>query len=319
MLPLDTVEGIWRIIISTFTYVQAPYSVHVDVSRGDAAMRDSARFHFGFTVPCVPHMSARGVIGAVADAAGDLGMFALDGGPGAGAWWMRLARADAPKVIARLPFVERPDHPAGMPIFVIAKPLADGGGARRGAGGGDARPMARRVSAGDRGARRRDHRQRRRRHGPVAAGRAAGHSGRRVGGGARWPRRAAPTCAARRSARTPRASTDRNCARAAARRSTRRRCPRSKPVRPQPRAEIMAIDAYVPGKSARRRARQGPQAVVERIAARPFAARDRGVSRQRRISWRSIPTARRGGCARRSPGATASTPSRSSAATVRTS
>jgi hypothetical protein len=31
----------------------------------------------------------------------------------------------APKIIARLPFVERPDHPAGMPVFVIAKPLAD--------------------------------------------------------------------------------------------------------------------------------------------------------------------------------------------------
>src|SRR3982074_957917 len=28
ILPLDTVEGIWRVIISTFTYVQAPYSVH---------------------------------------------------------------------------------------------------------------------------------------------------------------------------------------------------------------------------------------------------------------------------------------------------
>ena len=125
-LPLDTVESIWRIIISTFTYLQSPYSVHVDVSRGDAPMRDSARFHFGFTVPCVPHMSANGVIGAVAAAAGDLGMFALDGGPGAGAWWMRLTRAEAPKIIARLPFVERPDHPAGMPIFVIAKPLADG-------------------------------------------------------------------------------------------------------------------------------------------------------------------------------------------------
>ena len=51
LLPLDTVEGIWRVIISTFTYVQAPYSVHVDVSGGDAAMRDSARFHFGFTTP----------------------------------------------------------------------------------------------------------------------------------------------------------------------------------------------------------------------------------------------------------------------------
>jgi hypothetical protein len=126
LLPLDTVEGIWRIIISTFTYVQSPYRVHVDVSRGDAAIRDSARFHFGFTVPCVPHMSALGVIDAVQDAQGDLGMFALDGAAGA-PWWMRLASQRAPKIIARLPFVERPDHPAGMPAFVIAKPLADGG------------------------------------------------------------------------------------------------------------------------------------------------------------------------------------------------
>jgi chorismate mutase len=126
LLPLDTVEGVWRIIISTFTYVQAPYSVHADMSRGDAAMRDSARFHFGFTVPCVSHHSAAGVINAVAQASGDLGMFALDGGAAAGAWWSRLAPASAPKIIARLPLVERPDHPAGMPVFVIAKPLSDG-------------------------------------------------------------------------------------------------------------------------------------------------------------------------------------------------
>jgi chorismate mutase len=126
LLPLDTVEGIWRVIISTFTYVQAPYSVHVDVSGGDAAMRDSARFHFGFTTPCVPHFGAGEVIRAVADSVGDLGMFAVDGGPGAGAWWTKLAPPEAPKIIARLPFVERADHPAGMPVFVISKPLVDG-------------------------------------------------------------------------------------------------------------------------------------------------------------------------------------------------
>ena len=125
-LPLDTVESVWRVIISTFTYVQSPYSVHVDASRGDAAMRDSARFHFGFTAPCVPHMSAKAVIDAVAAAPGDLGMVALDGGIRSGAWWMNLAAGEAPKIIARLPFIERPDHPAGMPIFVIARPLADG-------------------------------------------------------------------------------------------------------------------------------------------------------------------------------------------------
>src|ERR1700742_4661476 len=51
ILPLDTVESIWRVIISTFTFVQAPFSVHADLSSGETAMRDSARFHFVFTVP----------------------------------------------------------------------------------------------------------------------------------------------------------------------------------------------------------------------------------------------------------------------------
>ena len=64
-LPLDTAESIWRVIISTFTYVQAPFSVHADLSAGDALMRDSARFHFGFTVPFVPHMGAASVVEAV--------------------------------------------------------------------------------------------------------------------------------------------------------------------------------------------------------------------------------------------------------------
>ena len=126
LLPFDTVESIWRVIISTFTYVQAPYSVHIDVSRNDAAMRDSARFHFGFTVPWVLHRGAAEVIESVRTSTGDLGMFAIDGLPEGRAWWTALAALDAPKVIARLPFVERPDHPAGIPVFVISNPLAEG-------------------------------------------------------------------------------------------------------------------------------------------------------------------------------------------------
>ncbi len=126
LLPFETVEAIWRIIISTFTYVQAPYSVHIDVSRGDAAMRDSARFHFGFTVPCVLHTSPGEVIEAVRRSAGDLGMFTIDCVPNVPAWWTVLAPHGAPKVIARLPFVERPGHPAGTPVFVISNPLAEG-------------------------------------------------------------------------------------------------------------------------------------------------------------------------------------------------
>ena len=74
ILPLDTVESIWRVIISTFTYVQAPFSVHADVSVGESAMRDSARFHFGFTVPYVAHFSAQAAVEAVAKSKGDLAL-----------------------------------------------------------------------------------------------------------------------------------------------------------------------------------------------------------------------------------------------------
>src|SRR5215475_5570021 len=66
ILPLDTAESIWRVIIATFTHVQAPFSLHADLSAGEAAMRDSARFHFGFTVPFVGHLGASGVVAAIA-------------------------------------------------------------------------------------------------------------------------------------------------------------------------------------------------------------------------------------------------------------
>ena len=123
VLPLDTAESIWRVIISTFTYVQAPFSVHADLSAGDAAMRDSARFHFGFTVPFVPHMGAAGVVAAVSESKGDLGL--VPASAGSSAWWSALEFDSAPKIIARLPFVERPDHPAAFPVFVVSRVAAD--------------------------------------------------------------------------------------------------------------------------------------------------------------------------------------------------
>ena len=124
LLPVDTVESIWRVIISTFTYVQAHYSAHVDVSSGDAGMRDSARFHFGFTVPFVPHQGPSAVVRAVADAPTDLGLVRAISVAADGPWWRALEAPEAPKIIARLPFVDRADHPAGTPVFVIAHPLA---------------------------------------------------------------------------------------------------------------------------------------------------------------------------------------------------
>src|SRR5271155_3601544 len=124
-LPLETAESIWRVIISTFTYVQAPFAVHADLSAGDALMRDSARFHFGFTVPFVPHMGAANVVQAVTASKGDLALVPAFATAGAGPWWTALEFEAAPKIIARLPFVERADHPAAMPLLVVSRVAAD--------------------------------------------------------------------------------------------------------------------------------------------------------------------------------------------------
>jgi chorismate mutase len=123
ILPLDTAESILRVVIATFTYVQAPFRVHADLSAGEAAMRDTERFHFGFTVPLVPHMGAAGVVTQVGKSKGDLGLVSATA-PGS-AWWSALEGDHAPKIIARLPFVERADHPAGLPVFAIARPHPD--------------------------------------------------------------------------------------------------------------------------------------------------------------------------------------------------
>jgi chorismate mutase len=122
ILPLDTVESIWRVIISTFTYVQAPFSVHADLAAGESAIRDSARFHFGFTVPFVSHADASGVVTAVSISKGDLGLIPAGMSTASEAWWTALEQPNGPKIIARLPFVERHDHPAGLPVFAIARP-----------------------------------------------------------------------------------------------------------------------------------------------------------------------------------------------------
>jgi hypothetical protein len=68
-------------------------------------------------------MGAAGVVAAVSDSKGDLGL--IPAIASAGAWWTALEFDAAPKIIARLPFVERADHPAALPVFVISRVADD--------------------------------------------------------------------------------------------------------------------------------------------------------------------------------------------------
>ncbi len=122
-LPLVTVEHLWREIISTFTYLQAPYRVHVAADGRSQAMRDVARFYFGFTVPLSQHESPVDAVAAVTGSRSDLAIVPL--GETGVCWWDALDCKAAPRIIARLPFLMADGRSAGEPAVIVSNPLDD--------------------------------------------------------------------------------------------------------------------------------------------------------------------------------------------------
>jgi chorismate mutase-like protein len=119
-LPLATVEHIWREIITTFTAMQAPFSVIAGPAKDQLAMRDLVRFHFGFSVPVENAGTNEKAIASVARSKKAVAVIAATA---KGRWWQGLVGASAPKIFARLPFIESPDRPADLPAFVVGPPL----------------------------------------------------------------------------------------------------------------------------------------------------------------------------------------------------
>lgn len=119
-LPVTAVEHLWREIISTFTALQAPFSVHATPMDGDLVSAvETARFYFGFSVPLLMEANAQDVVATI-EAGGDkLGILPLEG---LYPWWQGLRKA---QIVCRLPFIEAENRPAARPAVVIAPPLAD--------------------------------------------------------------------------------------------------------------------------------------------------------------------------------------------------
>src|SRR5260370_15336206 len=70
-------------------------------------------------------MGAAAAVAAVAAWKGALALVRATLIAGAPAWWPALEGEREPKIIARLPFVERADHPAGLPVFVVSRSAPD--------------------------------------------------------------------------------------------------------------------------------------------------------------------------------------------------
>lgn len=125
-LPVELVVQIWRQIISTFTYVQAPHSVHVVMGPEQENARELARFHFGFGVPLVKHSSPASVIAAIGRDRGDLGLIGL--GAAREPWWEKLGLADQPIAMATAPAIARAASPRPPQALVIGHPSIDTAG-----------------------------------------------------------------------------------------------------------------------------------------------------------------------------------------------
>lgn len=110
-LPVSTVEHIWREIIGTFTYLQAPYAVRC-ARAAEPAMRDLLRYSFGFASPIVAAADDGEAVAAVSRSGTDLAVIGLDA-PLNERWWEEMpppdpapAGATGAKVIAALSFLE---------------------------------------------------------------------------------------------------------------------------------------------------------------------------------------------------------------------
>ena len=124
-LPLNTVESIWRVIISTSPTCRRHsrcMPTSPPATRRCAIPRASIS-----ASPCrsCRTWGRRAWSKRLPKSRGDLGLVPAFAIAGAGPWWAALEFDSAPKIVARLPFVERHDHPAAMPVFVVSRAAAD--------------------------------------------------------------------------------------------------------------------------------------------------------------------------------------------------
>lgn len=121
ILPITTVEHLWREIIATFTHMQAPFEVVVEPG---AELRDVARFYFGFTVGFSEEATQEAVKSRVLAGDGSVLGVVANEATSSGAWWKDLGGTGV-RVIARLPVIAQEGRPAAKDAFVLSMPLMD--------------------------------------------------------------------------------------------------------------------------------------------------------------------------------------------------
>lgn len=110
-LPKAVIAGIWRQMIAAMVRLQGPLSVAVCAPQHSVGYWDLARSHYGVSTPMTLHRSHHVVLRAVDQGESTVGLLPVPQDDDADPWWPSLAAAPAraPRVIARLPFVDLGD------------------------------------------------------------------------------------------------------------------------------------------------------------------------------------------------------------------
>lgn len=124
--PRRDLLAIWRVLICATLSFEGPFSVAVHMPDGDPGFWDVARGHFGPYTPMSRHGSTRSVLEQVTRQEATVGVLPMPRSDDADPWWRHLAidRADAPRIIARLPFAgfgnSRSSHADALVICPVA-------------------------------------------------------------------------------------------------------------------------------------------------------------------------------------------------------
>jgi chorismate mutase / prephenate dehydratase len=104
--PKQELFRIWREMIVATLSMEGPFSVAVYVSDDNDGYWDMARDQYGSFAPMTPYKSAHKIVEAVQNQTAVVGILAVPKGDDKDPWWPALVSADAeaPKVIAKLPF-----------------------------------------------------------------------------------------------------------------------------------------------------------------------------------------------------------------------
>lgn len=120
--PTGPLIRIWRELLGATTRAQGPFAVGVHVPQESPGLWDIARDHYGSFAPMTVYQTTLQVIRAVTDRRVAVGVLPMPQDGENDPWWVHLLSpdADAPRVIARLPFGPRGNaRPTGGDALAI--------------------------------------------------------------------------------------------------------------------------------------------------------------------------------------------------------